>query len=69
MRKNHHLGVVVQRNQGKDAILSIFKKVGSNDEKTNYRYLDLSTITNNNMLDNNKAAKLVSFRWDINNTK
>ena len=39
------------------------------DEKTNYRYLDMSKVENNNMLDKTRAAKFVSFRWDIHNTK
>ncbi|MBE6856634.1 MAG: NAD(P)-dependent oxidoreductase [Ruminococcus sp.] len=69
MRENHRLGPVLQRKPGKDALSKIFKKFSSKDEKTNYRYLDLSTIENNNMLDNNKASKLLSFRWDIHNTK
>lgn len=69
MRENHRLGPVLQKNPGKDAISKILKKFGNKEEKTNYRYLDLSTIENNNMLDNNKASKLLSFRWDIHNTK
>ena len=69
MRKNHRLGPVLQRNQSIDSVTSIFKKFGNKDEKTNYRHLDMSSIMNNNMLDNNKAAKLLSFRWDLNNTK
>lgn len=69
MREHHHLGPVIQRSSGKDAISKIFKMFSNKDEKTNYRYLDLSTIMNNNMLDNNKASKLLSFRWDIHNTK
>ena len=69
MRTNHRLGPVLQKASGKGAISNLLKKLTSKDEKTNYRYLDLSTIDYNNMLDNNKAAKLVSFRWNIHNTK
>jgi UDP-glucose 4-epimerase len=69
MRANHRIGAVLQKNQSVDSITSIFRKLGNKEEKTNYRYLDMNTIMNNNMLDNNKAAKLLSFRWDINNTK
>lgn len=69
MRTNHRLGPVLQKASGKGAISNLLKKLTSKDEKTNYRYLDLSTIEYNNMLDNNKAAKLVSFRWNIHNTK
>lgn len=69
MKTNHRLGPVMQRPDGKGALSSLLKKFTSKEEKTNYRYLDLLTIDNNNMLDNNKAAKIVSFRWDIHNTK
>lgn len=69
MRTNHRLGPVVQRSSGKDTIAKLLKKFSNKEEKTNYRYLDLSTIENNNMLDNNKASKLLSFRWNIHNTK
>lgn len=70
MRQNHRLGTVVQKNAG-----GAFSKIkglfggSSKDEKTNYRYLDLAKLENNNMLDTTKASKFVSFRWDINNTK
>ena len=69
MREKHRLGPVIQKSAGKGAISKILNKFGNKEEKTNYRYLDLSTIENNNMLDNNKALKLVNFRWDIHNTK
>jgi UDP-glucose 4-epimerase len=54
-----------------DKIASFFRGIfgGNKDEKTNYRYLDLSKLENNNLLDNTKAKKLVNFRWDIHNTK
>lgn len=68
MRENHHLGPVLQKNSG-NAITKFLKKLGGKDEKTNYRYLDTSTMENNNMLDNTKASKLCSPRWDIHNTK
>ncbi|MDD6278701.1 MAG: NAD-dependent epimerase/dehydratase family protein [Ruminococcus sp.] len=68
MRENHRLGPVVQKNSA-NAISKLLKKFGGKDEKTNYRYLDMTTIENNNMLDNTKASKLLSFRWDIHNTK
>lgn len=69
MRKNHRLGPVIQKSPGKGAISSILKKFSGKEEKTNYRYLDVSTIEYNNMLDNNRASKLLSFRWNIHNTK
>ena len=69
MRDKHRLGAVVQRSSG--GAISKLKGLfggGSKDEKTNYRYLDMSKMENNNMLDNTKAAKFVNFRWDIHNT-
>ncbi|MBR2283541.1 MAG: NAD(P)-dependent oxidoreductase [Ruminococcus sp.] len=69
MRENHRLGAVVQKSPG-GAISKIKGLFGGNkEEKTNYRYLDMSKLENNNMLDNTKASKIVNFRWDIHNTK
>lgn len=69
MREHYHLGTVISRNAGGtlSRIKGIFSK--SNDEKENYRYLDMSRLEYNNMLDCTKASKIVVFRWDINNTK
>ncbi|MDD6344825.1 MAG: NAD(P)-dependent oxidoreductase [Oscillospiraceae bacterium] len=72
MKTNHRLGPVIQKSAIKSSgISSLIRKVARNkEEKENYRYLDWSTFLYNNMLDNNKALKLVSsFRWDIHNTK
>lgn len=69
MRENHSLGAVLQKTGG-GTISKIKGIFGANkDEKTNYRYLDMSKIENNNLLDNTKAKKLVNFRWNIHNTK
>lgn len=69
MRENYHLGTVVSRNAGGtiSKIKGIFSK--SAEEKENYRYLDMTKLENNNMLDNTKAMKIAVFRWDIKNTK
>lgn len=69
MREHYHLGTVISRNPGGafSRIKGIFSKSG--DEKENYRYLDVSRLEYNNMLDCTKASKIVVFRWDINNTK
>lgn len=67
--KNGRLGPVLQRNPGKDIFSSIFKFKNSKEEKTNYRYLDFSTITKNTMYDTNKASRYCPFRWDLSNTK
>ncbi|WP_415934641.1 NAD-dependent epimerase/dehydratase family protein [Ruminococcus champanellensis] len=67
--KNGRLGPVLQRNPGKDILSSIFKFKNNKEEKTNYRYLDFSTITRNTMYDTNKASRYCPFRWDLSNTK
>lgn len=69
MRENHHLGTVAQKNPM--AVMAKLKGLftgNKQDEKTNYRYLDVTKLENNNMLDNTRASKLVNFRWDIHNT-
>ncbi|MBR6242918.1 MAG: NAD(P)-dependent oxidoreductase [Ruminococcus sp.] len=69
MRANYHLGTVVQKTPG-GAISKLKGLFGGNkEEKTNYRYLDMSKLENNNMLDNTRAAKLLNFRWSLQNTK
>ncbi|MDE6780518.1 MAG: NAD(P)-dependent oxidoreductase [Ruminococcus sp.] len=69
MRENYHLGTVISRNAGGklSKIKGMFSK--NPEEKENYRYLDMTRLENNNMLDCTKAAKIVVFRWDITNTK
>ncbi len=70
MREHHSLGTVLQRTGSGSGALSKIKGIfSSKDEKTNYRFLDISKIEYNNLLDNTKAKKLVNFRWDIHNTK
>lgn len=69
MRDNHHLGPVLQKSSGSSTFSKIKGIFGNKDEKTNYRYLDMNKIEYNNMLDNTKAAKLLTFRWNLTNTK
>lgn len=69
MRENHRLGPVLQKKSIGAGIVKILKKIGGKDDKVNYRYLNMDTLENNNMLDNTKASKLLTFRWDIHNTK
>ncbi len=70
MRENHSLGTVLQKS-GSSGAISKIKGIFSvsKEQKTNYRYLDMSKVENNNLLDNTKAKKLTTFRWDIHNTK
>lgn len=69
MREHHRLGAVLSKNPtaGMSKLKGLFG--GNKEEKTNYRYLDVSKLENNNMLDCTKASKLTNFRWDIHNTK
>ena len=66
LREYHKLGPVVQRNHSTDSIRSIFG--GKKEEKTDYRFLDVSNLLNNNRLDTNKAKRICTFRWTIDNT-
>ncbi len=68
MKEHHHLGAIIQKTPG-GAISKLKGIFGNKEAKTNYRYLDLSKLENNNMLDHTKAAKLTNPRWDIHNTK
>lgn len=67
MREYHRLGPVIQRNFATDNLMSKFSSRKA--EKTDYRYLDISNMLNNNRIDTTKAKRLSSFRWNLSNTK
>lgn len=70
MKANYKIGVVLQRPEPKEnPIRFITSKIVSNEEKTNYRYLDFNHILNCNMLENVKANKICPLRWNLNNIK
>lgn len=70
LRNNYNLGPVIQRSVGKDSFKSKINIFKSRDEqKKNYRYLDVDDMLNNNMLDNRKAARFAAFKWNLENTK
>jgi UDP-glucose 4-epimerase len=70
MKEHHKIGVVIRRSDPKEnPITKIMSKIVSNEEKTNYRYLDFDTILSNITLDNRKANKFCPFKWNIHNTK
>jgi UDP-glucose 4-epimerase len=70
MKTHHRIGIVEKRSEPKETPISkIMSKIVSNDEKTNYRYLDFDTILSNIAIDNRKATKFCPFKWNINNTK
>jgi UDP-glucose 4-epimerase len=63
-------GPAVQRNVGKDKMKNLIGRLTSKgDQKTNYRYNDMDTFFNNNVLDGTRAKKLCNFKWNIENTK
>lgn len=71
MKENHKIGVVLQRPELKSSnpIKIITSKIVSNEEKTNYRYLDFSTILNCTMLDNKRATEICPPHWNLSNVK
>lgn len=69
-RTVHHLGPVMQRSGGSDAVKSAFALLGgSKSAKTDYRFLDMSTVTSNVSFDNTKAQRISTFRWKLSNTR
>lgn len=70
-RNRRTYGPALQRNLSKDLLKSKINKLkNKNDYKTNYRYNDLDTFFNNNILDSTKAMKVcTNFKWNIENTK
>lgn len=69
-RTVHHLGPVMQRSGGSDAVKSAFALLGgSKSAKTDYRFLDLSTVTSNVSYDNTKGQRVSTFRWKLGNTR
>ena len=66
-RKNHRVGVVLQRNGAALAVKSAINL--SKKAKIDYRYVDMATLTNNTCFDNTKAKRFSPFRWTLANTK
>lgn len=67
MKENHRLGPVLQKTSLSGGLkLKIF---GDPEQKTNYRWLDVTTIDKNFMYDTTKASRICPFRWNIKNTK
>ena len=67
-RDFHKLGAVISRNYSADAIKAALANSGKKP-KTDYRYVDLSTLTSNINYDNTKAQRISTFRWNLSNTK
>lgn len=71
MKENYKIGAVIQRPEPKEGnpIKFITSKIISNEEKTNYRYLDFNFILNCTMLDNKRATEICPARWNLKNIK
>ena len=67
-RDFHNLTNVVQRNYTPDIVKAAIAFAGKR-VKTDYRYVDMSTITNNYSYDNTKAQRIAPFRWKLSNTR
>ncbi|MBP1565543.1 MAG: NAD(P)-dependent oxidoreductase [Oscillospiraceae bacterium] len=69
-RERNTFGPVLQRKVNMDLLKNKLGKITNrNEAKTNYRYIDLETFFNNNILDGTKAKKVCNFKWNIDNTK
>lgn len=67
MREHHRLGVVLQRSAIGATLKA--KLFGDPEEKTEYRYLNMTTLDKNFMFDTTKASRICPFRWTLENTK
>ena len=70
-RAFHRIGVVLQRNGSAEALkAAIATQLNTSKRmKCDYRYVDLSNLTNNVSYDNTKAKRISTFRWTLGNTK
>lgn len=62
-REHHRIGAVIQRNP--PGTVSFNKSKG----KTDYRYFDPGAAFGNWNIDNTRAKRISTFRWNLNNTK
>ncbi len=70
VRSKNKYGPVIQRNITSDMVKAKLAKITDREQmKTNYRYNDLDTFFNNNLLDGTKSNSICNFRWNIDNTK
>lgn len=67
MKKHHRLGPVIQKASLAGSLKQ--KLFGDPEQKTNYRWLDVTTIDKNFMFDTTKSSRICPFRWNIRNTK
>ena len=67
MKENHRLGPVLQKTGFSTSLKT--RLFGDPEQKSNYRFLDVTTIDKNFMFDTTKASRICPFRWNIKNTK
>lgn len=67
-REHHRIGAVIQKSMTGDTLKSLVS-LGKNRQKMDYRFFDPSTINNNWNIDNTKAQRISTFRWNLKNTK
>lgn len=67
-REHHHLGAVIQKNYSAESVKAALSLAGKS-LKTDYRFVDPSTITSGYCFDNTKAKRISTFRWKLSNTK
>lgn len=67
MKENHRLGPVLQKSSLNVKLTA--KLFGDPEQKTDYRYLDMTNLDGNFMFDTTKASRICPFRWNIKNTK
>lgn len=67
-REHHRIGAVIQRSMTGDTLKSIVP-LGKSKQKLDYRFFDPASINSNWNIDNTKAQRISTFRWNLKNTK
>lgn len=67
-REHHRIGAVIQKNMAGDSLKNMVA-LGKNRQKMDYRFFDPTTIYSNWNIDNTKAQRIATFRWNLKNTK
>ena len=63
-REHHRIGAVIQKQPSMNLV-----PISKQRAKTDYRYFDISMALANWHIDNTKAQRLATFRWNLKNTK
>lgn len=67
-REHHRIGAVIQKSMTGDTLKNLVS-LGKNRAKMDYRYFDPTSINANTTIDNTKAQRISTFRWNLKNTK